>query len=799
MEKLWVPPLTSWQCRKVRLLLALSLAALTGVIVAAETDEGDDPEMISVKGEIKIQQYDEVYFKDGGYAKGILTEGANAGEYKIRNVITNATRPFTTDETKEVRRRATPERELERISKMYAGNAEKLNALAKVFFKYYDPNLKPKLIEMLIKAKSSNPGLLETLCGLQLDAGDGQQALKTADTLVTATPQKGRSYMLRGKAYMALGTLDAAEKDLEKAFKLTPDDQEIVVSRAEYLLGQGRAQEAKDMFAAALAKNSKNVAALVGQGLVLLRQGEFKDAEESLKTALQIKPRQKQAQLGMAAAKIMLKQYDEACSEAKDALNIDPDCAEAFALQAFAKVLSGDPEQLKDFYAAAKNAFIKKAGQPRLLLANAVAIEREAKSLEALGSTDALKDAKLKREEAAAKYKEVFELNPPDAYMQYFIGEQKFRQGDYAAAETAFERAAKLAPAYAPAQAALGAVSLRLGKGDKAKEAYARAVKLDPTTKEAADYFAGQGVALLKVKELEQAKESFKQAQKLDPRNATALCGMGYIFNFDKNKESALDYFQQALAADGSCAYAADALRRIYQQDNLSLEYVTFSDGNLPNKWTLRQGIVKANVVDGRLLFSGTQGTATGGKVEIYKDVKADEFVRFEADLEMSPTSPVTFGIRMGSSTNAAVAFEMEYAKDETNEVKVRFRDFGGVAPNWQSTKLEWPSDGRLRLAISTDDLKTGKVGLWFNGKKTFDLNMNVQKPGRVTVGVYVQAPPKEEVNASADNLVLVTRGPVVQDEGAGALTPVGPPPTPNDNAAPKPPVNPPPPTKDNK
>ncbi|HYG75384.1 MAG TPA: tetratricopeptide repeat protein [Planctomycetota bacterium] len=722
--------------------------------------------------EFVLRQYDEVYFKDGSTARGVLIDTDREDEKKIRNVLTNTVRSFNVADVKEIRRRATPETELERLSKQYAGRPEKIRDVAVEAMENLDPALTPKLIAMLEKeAGGKAPDILALLAQLYLQSGQATLALKHAETLVGVAPN-GKSLMLRGKAYQALGRMEQADKDLEQATKLLPENQEVAVARADFLLQAGRPEEAKNMFSGALFKNNKNTTALVGQGLVLLRQGEYADAEKCFKEALFIDTRHKQAELGLAATKIMLKQYDEAYAEARQALNIDNKCAEAFALQAFARLFLGTPESLKDFYSNLKNALDEKPNQPRLLLAHAVALEREARFLEAQGTPESLKEAKAKRDESNVKYTELANSDPADSYLQYLIGERRFRIGDYAGAEKAFLRTVQLAPNYAPAHAALGAVSLRLGKWEKAKDAYTAAIQIDPKSKAAADYYAGRGLAWLKVKVFEEAAASLKQARELDRRNVMALCGLGYIANGEKNKESAIEFFQQALAADGSSEYAADALRKIFAQENMNLEYVTFNDGNLPMSWKFRTGgMVKPSVLNGQVLFAGVQGSAAGTKVEVYKDIKADDFVRFEADLDIAPTSQATFGLRLASATNVATSFEMEFAKDETNELKVRFKDYGGNAPQWQSVKTEWPPEGRVRLGLDTDDLKGGKIGLWINGKKAGELKLILQRPTRMIVGAYVQAPPKEDVTATVDNIVLVTRGPAVNErEGGDAL-----------------------------
>lgn len=708
---------------------------------------------------IELRPYDEVYFKDSTVIKGTISETDNPGEYRIKDIRTGAARPFTMDMAREVKRRATVETELARLQKQDAGQPGRILRVAQEAMRRFGGPT-DKLIAMLEKeAGSKLPDLLALLCQLYLQTGQLAPALKTSETLIGVAPGQARGYLLRGQAQLASGNLEAAEKDLDKAFQLAPEDQEVIVSYADYFLRSGRPEKARELFASALAKNPKNVAALVGKGMVCLRQGEFSEAEQSLKEALLIDGKQKQAQLGLAAVKAMTGRTEDAYREAESVLNVDNRCAEAIGLQAFAKLFAGDRESLGVFAAKLKDALNERPNQPRLVLASAAALEREAKLDEAQNTPEALSAAKQKRDEAAARYAEVLASDPPDAYLQYFIGERKFRAGEFAGADTAFQRAARLAPSYAPVHAAVGAVSLRLSKWDAARDAFAQAIKLDPKVGE---YHAGKGLSLLKAKRFEEASPAFNEALSFDRNNVTALCGKGYIANFEKNKNSAIGFFQQALAADGACDYAADALNSIYKQENMSLEYLTFSDNQVPGAWRVRAGgTVKPSVLNGRVVFTGVQGASAAGKIELCKDIRAEDFVRLEADLEILPESAVTFGLRLASASVVAVNFEVEFGKDETTEIKVRFKDFGGQPEIWQGLKTEWPADGRARLGMDTDELRAGdtKMRLWINGRKVAELSLKLQKLARLSAGVFVQPSRKEAVQAVVDNIVLVVRG----------------------------------------
>jgi len=741
----------------MRRALFVSLFCFLLPLVAQAAEDGDI---------IELRQLDEVYFRDGSVEKGVLIETDNPEKMKIRNSRTQVVREFLRSDVKEFRYSAKPDSQLQRLAKENAGKPDMIVRLAKEALRRFN-NQRPRVIEMLERESSGrNADVLGLLCDLYLQAGQYKEALKSAEALVAAAPASARSYMWRGLAFANLDFIEGAGKDLEKAWKQAPDDQDVCVARADFLLRSGRSDEAREMFSTALSKNGKNVAALVGQGRVLLRQGEFKDAEASFRDAIALDGKHIQAQLGLTAVKIMNTFYDEAYKDAEHILNIDPKSSEAYSLQAFSKLLTGDQESLQGFYTELKASMALKANQPRLLMAWAVALEREAKFNEALGTKEALATAQKNRDEANSKFAELYAADPADAYLQYFIGEKKFRGNDLPGAEAAFTRTTKLAPSYAPAQAALGAVLLRGGKWDAAQEAYSAAIKLDAN---GAEYHAGKGVALLKIKRFEEASIALANARRLDKRNITALCGLAYVANVERNKASSIDLFQQALAADGNCAYAADALRRIYSQEGMSLEYVTFAELNPPGWKSRGGGSIKPVPLSGQMIFTGTQGSATGGKTEYIKEIKAEEFVRLEADLDMSPTSAVTFGLRLASAVNSTTSFEIEIGKDETNEIKMRYRDYRGAAPAWQSLKVDWPKSGRVRLGIETDDLKEGKIRLIIDGKRSEPFALELQKPTRIVAGVFVQAPPKETVRGAVDNIVLVLRGAHAQEDRGDA------------------------------
>ncbi|HYF49472.1 MAG TPA: tetratricopeptide repeat protein [Planctomycetota bacterium] len=749
----------AWRLLRSFALLALFVSPLAAY--AGQDDAGDEDYF-------QVRKLDEVYFINGDVMKGTLSETDEKDQFKIKSFHGNKTRMFKMSEVKEIKRRQLPDDAMDRLSKECIGNPIKALKVAKQAMARFN-TMTDKVIAMLERESSSrDPELLAFLCEIYLQSGKNAEALKTAEILVGAAPNKAKSFTLRGLAYLAQSNNADAEKDLDKAQKLAPDDPEILVARANILLRTGRAGDARNVFTTALNKNPNNVAAHVGQGQVQLRQGEFLEAEESFKKALSISAEHRLAKVGLAFALIMNKKPDDAYAIGERLLSANPKDADAYAIKAFSKFYTGDKASFSQFEREAREALKERPNQARLLWAWAAALERQAKIEELSDAKDAASQAKALRDLAEQKLKDLAQLDPADGAIQFFLAERKFRSGDYNAAMDGFKRTVTLAPTYAPAHAALGATYLNLSNWQSALESYNRAALLDPKTGE---YLAGKGLALLKMQRFEQAEDHFKQALDLDAKNVTARCGLGYVKNFAKNKAAALDFFQQALAVDGNCAYAADALSKIYKQDDLALEYVTFEDEQQITGWKSRgSGGVRNEIKAGKLTISGVQGS-TSSKAEYYKELRAEDFARIEADIEISAASPVMMGVRIGAAAGSG-NFMVEVGKDDTAECKVRYTDFSTPTPTWSTLKTPWPADGKLRIGLDTDDLKTGKLRIWINGKQTADVKLVLQKPTKITAGVFVQAPGKETVSAGADNLVLVTRlAPGTTNESSEAIT----------------------------
>jgi len=718
----------------------------------------------------KTQPYDEVILKDGTSLKGTLIETDEKEVIKIK-LPSGAARTLNKDEIKETKRKTTPDNILDKIVQKYGADHVALAANVKVALTRFR-GIEKRALQVLEKAgERGHKDVLALLAQCYLDAGNTTAAELAAKRIVEKEPTAD-GYRLLGMALATLGKDSEALAALSKAKSMAPENEDVLVALAEIQLGAGKADEAKKVFDDTLAKNPASPAANVGLGYVLLRQGKFAEAGQAFDKvgSSAPKPQQLKAKIGLASCKIMLKEFDAAYRLGDEALTIDNRSAQAYGLKGFAKLMTGDAANLPVALRMIDEALKENSADPRMLAIKAVAMDRAAQ-FDDVNSKPA--EAKVKREEAAKILAQIDGLKHNDGWLKYLMAELRLQQKEYDAAGTGFEEAAKLAPTFAPAHQAKGALLLRGRKWTEAAAAYQKAIELDGTI---AEYYAGLGLALLGTTNLQEAQKNFKKALELESRNVSALCGLGYIANYEKDELRARGMFLQALAADGGCNYAAEALVKIFAQRDMQLDYLTFDNNADPKDWTPRGGRqVKAQVANGAIVYYGNQGMAASGKIEYHNTaMTAQDFVRLEADLEIKPDSPAVLALRIASRAGAATAFELEFGKDNANHIAYRFRDYGGQPPDWRALPDPWPDSGKVRLAIESPDVRAGSFFLYVNGANKGELKLKLANPGKIAVGIVCEAPEKESVDAKADNVALLRKR-IMDTDGpkTGELTPV--------------------------
>jgi len=743
--------------------LWLGVLCLVGAVPSAFAAGIDDDSVIVIRNEDKVIMSDHTIKP---YLGRIQSEDDSQVTIKSNS---GAVMTLKKSEIERIDRRSTAETELARLVDKYKSDPKRLAEIIRSARKKF-PYLEPKLPEILEKAaQSGDPDVLEVLVDVYLNSSQGAKAEDAAKRLVQKR-NNAASQRLLGQAYGLQGKTDLANQALSQAVTLAPNSEDALVARAEFLLQTGHADDALKIFKDALSKNGQLLAAWVGQGRVQLRIGEVDAAAVSFQKVMDLDKDLKQketlaALLGLAACKLLHKEGKDAIALGEKVLGYDANSPQAFAIQAFGLLLGGDPDKLDVALSKIDDAIGGDPSEPRFKALKSVLLDRKGQYLNLQGKAQ---EGGPLREQAATILAELEQVKLNDSWLLYLLAEMRARQAELVDGDRrkevlllafgGFKRCTELAPNYAPAYQALGSVALKLGNFEAsnfeaAELAYKVAVKLEDAN---AEYHAGLGLAYLGQKKVDEGSAELSKALDLNKENVAALCGLGYIMNYNKNEEQARTLFLRALSADGNCAYAADALKRMYQQRDQALDYLDFQAGD-PAGWKPKGGrAVKAGVDEGKIRWRGTQGSEDSDRLEYLTELNAEDFLRVEGDLEIDPKSPCILALRVASKAGADVAFNIEIGKDPGGHLSFRYQDFGGPH-DWKEIE-PWPAAGKARLAIATDDLHLGKVTLYLNGvvKKTLQLQLhNLRK---VTAGFAASVPAREQADLAVDNVALIYR-----------------------------------------
>ena len=159
--------------------------------------------------------------------------------------------------------------------------------------------------------------------------GQIQEALDAAKTLTKGYPNEPLLYNISGVCYKAIGKLDEAVKNFEKALTIKPDYAEVQYNLGLTLQELGQLDAAVQSYKKALTINPDYAEAHNNLGITLKELGQLDSAVQSYKKALTINPDYAEAHNNLGNALMELGQLDAAVTSYEKILAIEPNYAEA--------------------------------------------------------------------------------------------------------------------------------------------------------------------------------------------------------------------------------------------------------------------------------------------------------------------------------------------------------------------------------------------------------------------------------------------------------------------------------------
>jgi putative PEP-CTERM system TPR-repeat lipoprotein len=462
---------------------------------------------------------------------------------------------------------------------------------------------------------------------VQIDPRNGQ-ALVDLAALEMATGKKqlaedsyGKAAALPGRQFKAVHALflmadkrlDAAIAELKQLYGKDPNDRDLRNLLVRAYLTTKKTQDATNLLTAVLAKNSKDVDALMQRAAIRINERQFDDAQKDLLPVLSLKPDLGEAHYMLAKVRRAQGNASGYRAELEEAVRRDPRLLAARLEMVSLLVASGTPQAAMELIdqtppdqrrnlpvliqrtgvllangrldEAEKDiaAGLKMGRNPELLVQDAIAkLQRKdtaaaRKSLEealaqnpenmrALEILVSTYSAQKQMDAAIAKVQEYLAKRPQSAVLPQFLGQLYMASGQPDRARAAFLAAKSANPK------ATG-VDLRLAELDLAQN---RLVEAKATLTPMLTAEGGNSAALLLLAQVEQrsgnaaaAIDNYRKVLANDSKNVMALNDLAYVLSNEMKWDEAMGYAQQAKELAPGDMTVEDTLGWIYYRKGL--------------------------------------------------------------------------------------------------------------------------------------------------------------------------------------------------------------------------------------
>src|SRR5512139_933080 len=226
-----------------------------------------------------------------------------------------------------------PEQTLALVKPLLAARADdpQLFALAaEAYMLLKEPDTASSLFEKASDLVPADASLQTQLALTRMASGD--KALETLTQLEKTFPNDPSLQNMKGAAYGSKNDLANARKSFEKALALAPDYFSAARNLAQLDLAQNKPADARKRYEAILAKDNRNVRAMVALAQLASREGKADEYLSWLNKAAKADPKAIQPRQLLARHYIEQKQGEKALALAREAMAANADSPAALSL-----------------------------------------------------------------------------------------------------------------------------------------------------------------------------------------------------------------------------------------------------------------------------------------------------------------------------------------------------------------------------------------------------------------------------------------------------------------------------------
>jgi tetratricopeptide (TPR) repeat protein len=388
---------------------------------------------------------------------------------------------------------------------------------------------------------------------IRFEMGRFEEAVASYRSLVAIAPDHPAGHYNLGVCLARLRQFEEADDHFQRAVAADPLRPESQLGLGVCLLQQNRTAEARVAFDQCLRLRPDYVPALFGQAVTAQLEGRHEQALAIYRRLLEAKPDQPEVLSNALVCAHELGNRDLVERYAEKTLQADPESRAAILALIHLAMDSGDYEAAvaeyerittkePDYFDGWFNLGVcyERLDRPEdAARAYQRAVELQPQNLHAVLAWAGI--AALTGTPAVDAWKAVVAIDPAQSGAWYQLGCLYYDSADMAAAQDAFERAAKLEPTMEAAQRALAALAIRKGDADAASRSLARLA--DPGW----ELPFNLGLLFESGNRLEEAAECYRNAREQKPDCADPLVNLGHVLDALGNNKEAVECWLEAV------------------------------------------------------------------------------------------------------------------------------------------------------------------------------------------------------------------------------------------------------------
>lgn len=395
----------------------------------------------------------------------------------------------------------------------------------------------------------------------QLMEGNFILAKKTASEVISVEKNNALAYAIRAGGLVYDNQPTAAQSDLEKAIKLSPDNGVFHAFIADYYKVQWNAVQSKKSAekAISLLRSPRSALDYFARAVAWSALDKMDDALADYSKTIELNPRYVRAYAKRGLIYLDNKQADLAFSDFSKAIEINPRYAYPYFVRG--------------------NVYYERQKHELAIADYTKVIELDPKFTSAYINRGVMYKQLQKYEPALADYAKAIELNPKDPDTYNNRGHVYFVQKEYDLALEQYNKAIELDPKLSASYMFRGNTYTRKEQIEEAVKDHTRAIELNPKY---ADPYAERGHIYYNNKMYDLALKDYLKVTELAPKFSYGYSWVGVTYHEKQQYSLAITNYTKAIELDPKNLYAynnrADAYESIGNSKQAVIDRKSYAD-----------------------------------------------------------------------------------------------------------------------------------------------------------------------------------------------------------------------------